>query len=272
MKAIDITSYILLAIAWPLIIFCLMQMEWFVTLISYFFVKMSEIHLEQNLLLIPALVFFFLSAYLIKKYFIKPLTYRGLARRELSQWLGQQKNYSKIVLAIFTVIWAFVSLLAIASYGVGKRYFELEIISEQDKESLHGVLSSIAGAEATLVGIVIPVIFALVEQVFRNQDSFFKAFLYWSKVTMLIISSLLLVCFLFFQVSVPFKGTYFAFYMSIIWFCANVLWTAYLMVISIKFFIPSSRDELINKYLLQVILPNEVQNNYARALRSELDA
>ncbi|MEZ5918981.1 MAG: hypothetical protein R3D66_03380 [Alphaproteobacteria bacterium] len=44
--------------------------------------------------------------------------------------------------------------------------------------------------QAAIVGIIIPIIFALVEQLFKNQDTFFKAFLHWSKVVQLTISSL----------------------------------------------------------------------------------
>ena len=196
--------------------------------------------------------------------FRSPVSYNSLVKPYLKKWRKGKRFYKKLALNTFYLLWGLIPLIAVGTY-----FFELgPIVSIKNQKAFSSFLSVATPTQAAIVGIIIPIIFALVEQLFKNQDTFFKAFLYWSKVVQLTISSLLLVLFLMTQLVLPIEVTSLTFVFTFLWFALNVLGAMRLVLVSVSFFFPKKRFSLILGYIRQVALPAEIERNLATTLRS----
>tara|TARA_Y100001001_G_scaffold33018_1_gene27387 strand:- start:1373 stop:2089 length:717 start_codon:yes stop_codon:yes gene_type:complete len=202
--------------------------------------------------------------------FLRPLTYKGLYKDDLKAWEKGRSYFLKSFFRIYSFIWFLVPVCAVFLYILGQ--FDLSIgvqLSDSTKEQFNNFIELAIPAQASLVGIIIPIIFALVEQLFRNQDTFFKAFLYWSNVITLILSSLALVGFLLLQTALPVTITLFLFVATLLWLGLNLTGTAALILVSVGFFFPESRFKLIKQYIAQILLPKEITSNLDRTIRTK---
>lgn len=276
MKLTDITSYLLMIIG-----FGLSLAAWSYTGVFdpvYTYVSSKEMLFKEydNY---ATWVFLLLASLLIFKIIkrkMKPLFIKGLVDRELSGWKKNKKFYTISLLKMFIVIWVCTPFVCVFLYFTyfSQVLFEPNFflpIKPELNDFYNQILLTAAGVEGALVGIIIPVIFALVEQLFRDQDTHFKAFLYWSKVIWLIISSLAFLGFVFLQLSLSPDRTYITFYLTLAWLILNIVGTAYLIIISIKFFFSGTRYALIKKYIGHVLLLNEIENNLSTAIRQRAE-
>ena len=276
MKLIDLTSCVLIAISFVLSIYCWSYIGVFDPIYAFLAAKSASLDQYKNYILIGSALMITYVVLRVIKGKTKPLLISGLVNKELSHWKKSKSFFTIRLLKIFVRVWVSVPILCTALYF--SHLFKIRLPSElfipmngRLYNDYNQVLITAANVQGTLVGIVIPVIFALVEQLFRDQDSHFKAFLYWSRVIWLIMSSLGFLVFTLMHLSFSPERTYVTFYFSLSWFVLNVIGTAYLIAISIKFFFSSSRHLLIKKYTGQVLLLKETERNLASALRQRAE-
>ncbi|AEP10382.1 hypothetical protein [Micavibrio aeruginosavorus] len=197
----------------------------------------------------------------------KPLTYYCHVKLYMRRWKRGKHFYKSSLSNIFSVIWLATAITAIVTYA----YPIGDYLSNEAVKNYNDFLITSIPTQAAVVGIIIPIIFALVEQLFKNQDTFFKAFLYWSKVIHLTISSLLLVLFLSIQIVLSIKITAATFWLSFSWFSLNLIGTIRLVLVSLSFFFPARRFALLLSYIGEILLPAEIRRNLDVAVKSTKD-
>ncbi len=181
----------------------------------------------------------------------------------MSKWKKGKKFYKRSALGIFSFLWICIPVIAVASYFLQCGDF----VQDTTKETYDKFLAVATPTQAAIVGIIIPIIFALVEQIFKNQDTFFKAFMYWSKVVQLILSSLLLVLFLMAQLALPLNISPLVYVSTFLWLAFNIWGTIRLVLVSLSFFFPKRRFDLILSYIGQIVLPVEIKQNLNISIR-----